>query len=172
MKKIFAILVLLGAMACSKEKTYLYNVNDVNVTQPGNNKGTAKSTTEFISIAYSDLFGTTISNADLVNMFTAYSSFGDKKLVEDRIIRTLLDRTGVQIDSMQVMRNDIGAFITKSYKKLFNRAPNEFEKYYLKNKIQNDTSITPQMIYYSFMTLVCPVVVVIVIVRSSTALVA
>lgn len=153
MKKIFLPLACALIIAsCSKEKTYLYDVNNVNVTQPGNNKGTAKTTTEFISIAYTDLFNTTISNVDLVNMFTAYSAFGDKKLVEDRIIRVLLDRPGVVIDSMQTMRNNLDGFITKSYKKFFNRVPNEFEKYYLKNKIQNDTTITPQMLYYSFMT--------------------
>ena len=152
MKKIFAIIILLGALSCSKEKSYLYDVNNVNVTQPGNNKNTAKTTTEFISIAYSDLFGTTVSNADLVNMFTAYSSFGDKKLIEDRIIRTLLDRPGVLVPTSQTMRNDISLFVTNSYKKFYNRAPNEFEKYYLKNLIQNDTAVTPAMLYYSFMT--------------------
>lgn len=152
MKKILAAVFLLAAVSCTKEKTYIYDVNNVNVNQANSNKGTSKTTTEFISIAYSDLFGTTISNADLVEMFTAYSSFGDKKLVEDRIIRVLLDRSGVQVPTNQSMRNDISLFVTNSYKKFFNRAPNEFEKYYLKNMVQNDTAITPEMLYYSFMT--------------------
>jgi hypothetical protein len=152
MKKILLAAVLFAVVSCTKEKTYLYDVNNVNVTQATGNKGTSKTTTEFISIAYSDLFGTTISNTDLVEMFTAYSSFGDKKLVEDRIIRVLLDRPGVQVPTNQTMRNDVPLFVTNSYKKFFNRAPNEFEKYYLKNMIQNDTNITPEMLYHSFMT--------------------
>ncbi len=152
MKKLFLAIALLAAVSCSKEKTYIYDVKNVDVTQANGNKGTAKTTTEFISIAYSDLFGTTIANADLLDMFVTYSSFGDKKLVEDRIIRTLIDRPGVQIPTNQAMRNDIGLFVTNSYKKLFNRAPNAFENYFVTSKIQSDTAITPAMLYYSFMT--------------------
>ena len=158
MKKIFFAVALLFAFGCKdktieeEEKTYLYNVNTTDVGHQSGVKGTAKSTTEFISIAYSDLFGTTISNDDLVKLFTAYSSFGDKKLIEDRIIRNFLDLPGANIPTTQQMRNDIPTYITNSYKKLFNRNPNEFEKYYLKNMIQTDTSITSEMMYYSFMT--------------------
>lgn len=152
MKKIFFIACLFLAAACKEERTYLYNVNDVDVTQQTGAKGTAKSTTEFISIAYADLFGTTISNDDLVKLFTAYSSFGDKKLIEDRIIRNFLDLPGTNIPTTQQMRNDIALFITNSYKKFFNRNPNEFEKYYLKDMVENDTTITSEMMYYSFMT--------------------
>ena len=142
----------MGVVACTKEKSYVYEVNNVNVQQPGGVKGTAKSTTEFISIAYADLFGTTISNDDLVELFTAYSSFGDKKLIEGRIIRSFLDKPGLQIPSKQNMRNDIPLFINNSYKKFYNREPNEFEKYYIKSLLQADTTITPAMLYYSFMT--------------------
>lgn len=152
MKKIIAALFFFAIVSCTKEKSYIYEVNNVNVTQPGTNKNTAKTTTEFISIAYADLFGTTISNADLVDMFTAYSAFGDKKIIEDRIIRTLLDRPGVQIPTNQAMRDDIPLFVVNSYKKFFNREPNELEKHYLVNKIQSITTITPNMVYYSFMT--------------------
>jgi len=158
MKKIFYAALLLLATACTKktieeeQKTYTYDVNTVNVTGHTGVKGTAKSTTEFISIAYADLFGTTIPNDSLVKLFTAYSAFGDKKLIEDRIIRNFLDLPGSSIPTSQQMRSDISTFVTNTYKRLFNRSPNEFEKYYLKNMIQNDTTITPQMMYYSFMT--------------------
>ncbi|HLG34676.1 MAG TPA: hypothetical protein VI757_07305 [Bacteroidia bacterium] len=152
MKKIVALVLLLGAMSCTKETTYLYQVNDINVSQSGNNKTTAKTTIEFISIAYADLFSTTISNGKLVELNTAYSSFGDKKLIEDRIIRQFLADTLLTLPTTVDMRNDIPLFVTKSYNKFFNRNPNDFEKNYLKNLIQNDTTITPAMLYYSFMT--------------------
>ena len=152
MKKIFFAACLFAAIACNKEKTYLYDVNSVDVKQQSGVKGTAKSTTEFISIAYADLFGTTISNDDLVKLFTAYSAFGDKKLIEDRIIRNFLDLPGTNIPTSQQMRTDIPTYITNTYKKLFNRNPNEFEKYNLKNMIQTDTTISSEMMYYSFMT--------------------
>lgn len=151
-KKTFLFALLLCAAACTKETTYLYQVNDVNVSQSGNNKTTAKTTTEFISIAYADLFSTTISNAKLVELNLVYSSFGDKKLIEDRIIRQFLADTLLTLPAAVDMRNDIPFFITKSYNKFFNRNPNDFEKNYLNNFIQNDTNITPAMLYYSFMT--------------------
>lgn len=93
MKKIIALLIIVAVASCTKDTTYLYEVKDVNVTQSGNSKTTAKTTIEFISIAYSDLFSTTISNGKLVELNTAYSSFGDKKLIEDRIIRQFLADT-------------------------------------------------------------------------------
>jgi hypothetical protein len=118
----------------------LTKVNDVNVSQSGNSKTTAKTTTEFISIAYADLFSTTISNAKLVELNTAYSSFGDKKLIEDRIIRQFLADTLITLPTTADMRNDIQLFITKSYNKFLNCNPND-EKL-PENFIQNDTTIT------------------------------
>lgn len=152
MKKIIALLIIVAVASCTKDTTYLYEVKDVNVTQSGNSKTTAKTTIEFISIAYSDLFSTTISNGKLVELNTAYSSFGDKKLIEDRIIRQFLADTLLTLPTTVDMRNDIPLFVTKSYNKFFNRNPNDFEENYLENFIQNDTTITPAMLYYSFMT--------------------
>ena len=145
MKKIFWLAVIILAFGCSKEKTYLYQVNQVTTSQTSGNKSTAKTTTEFISIAYSDLFPTTISNAKLIELNTAYSSFGDKKLIEDRIIRQFLaDTVTILLPTKQAMRNDISYFITKSYNKFFNRAPTEFEKNYLKNHMSQQQMMQNQ----------------------------
>lgn len=156
MKKLFLFTFICCAAACTKdieiEKSYVYDVNNVSVSQQGNTKDVPKTTTEFISIAYADLFSTTISNTKLVEISTAYAAFGDKKLVEDRIIRQFLADTTIVIPTSAVMRNDISLFVTQSYGRFFNRTPSDFEKNYLKNMIQNDTIITPAMLYYSFMT--------------------
>ncbi|MBK5284170.1 MAG: hypothetical protein JJE25_02115 [Bacteroidia bacterium] len=152
MKKVLFLILIISAFGCTKEKTYVYDVNNVNIYQPGNSKTTAKTTTEFISIAYADLFNTTISNSKLIELITAYASFGDKKLIEDRIIRQFLADTTLVIPTGTAMRSDISFFVTRSYNKFFNRAPNDFEKTNLKNKIQNDNNITPAMVYYAFMT--------------------
>lgn len=148
----FILLLTITVFSCTKEKTYLYEVAPVTVEQDGSNKNNLKSDFEFISIAYSDLFGTTISRDDLVDLSLAYSSFGDRKLVEDMIIRNFLNNPSVNIPTDTQMRNDIALFINDTYKKLFNRAPNEFESWYVVNLIENDTDITPEIIFYSFMT--------------------
>ncbi|MBT8195356.1 MAG: hypothetical protein HKO56_02215 [Bacteroidia bacterium] len=154
MNKLFSLILVFSFLtfACTKEKTYLYEVNPVTVEQDGANKNNLKSDFEFISIAYSDLFGTTISRDDLVDLSLAYASFGDRKLVEDMIIRNFLNSSSVNIPTSTQMRSDIPQFISDTYGKLFNRAPNEFESWYVVNLIENDMSITSEIVYYSFMT--------------------
>ncbi len=144
-------LVILSG-GCTKEKTFVYEVQDETIRAESGDKATAKTTTEFISIAYSDLFGTTISQDKLFKLNKAYTSFGDKKLIEDRIIRNFLNAPGVLLPSDQDMRDDIGVFVVNAYKKFFNRLPDEFEKYYLVNLIQTDTNITAVDVYYAIMT--------------------
>lgn len=138
--------------SCKKEKTFVYDVNTVDIEQNVSDKSNVKSTYEFISIAYSDLMGKSISQADLVKLNTVYTSFGDNKLIEDMIIRNFLKLPGVAIPTETEMRNDVSKFVTDAYKKFLNRNPDEFEKYYMKNIIQADTSITPELLYYSMMT--------------------
>ena len=73
--KIFISFVLMSAFACTKEIKYQYDVNDVSVKQQGGEKNNRKSTTEFISIAYADLFGSNIPSSKLSNLSFAYASF-------------------------------------------------------------------------------------------------
>lgn len=153
-QKIYHLLFisLFFVIGCTKEKTFVYDVNTITVTPDNGDKANAKTTTEFISIAYSDLFGNTISQDKLFKLNIAYTSFGDKKLIEDRIIRNFLNDPNVIIPGNQAMRDDIPEFISSAYKKFFNRLPDEFEKYYLVNMIQTDTNIKPEDIYYAMMT--------------------
>lgn len=149
-KIICGFIFLMMVSSCKKE--YTYNVNDVKVEQPGKGKSNVKSTTEFISIAYSDLFTTTIPNDSLLAINQAYQSFGDKKLIEDRIIRHLLNRSDILIPTNQEMRANIPAFVTQAMQKLFNRNPDAFENYFITNIIQSDITITPVVVYYALMT--------------------
>jgi hypothetical protein len=154
-KNKFAItisLLVVFFVSCKKENDFVYEVNDVNVKQSGAEKNNAKSTTEFITIAYSDLFGNAISQADLVKLNTVYAAFGDKKLIEDRIIRNFLNNSGVQIPSAVSVNGDTTKFIIQVYKKFYNREPNAFEAYYLKEQFRLNNSFTPLVVYYAFMT--------------------
>lgn len=143
------LIVIFGS--CKNDTQYLYEVNDVNI-QSSDNKQNVKTNTEFVSIAYSDLFNTTIPNDTLVALIVAYTSFGDKKLIEDRIVRHFLNSPSVALPTNTQMRNDVDGFVKATYNKLFNREPNAFEKYYIKNLIETDNTITPELVYYSFMT--------------------
>jgi len=146
------ISILLFCSSCKKETNYIYEVDDVTVSQVGGEKGSVKTTTEFISIVYSDLFSTNIPTGVLVNLQKAYEAFGDKKLIEDRIVRHFLDSTAVQVPSDAAMRANVPAFVDETIVKFFNKSPDAFEKYFISNIIQSNTDITPMMVYYACLT--------------------
>jgi hypothetical protein len=136
--------------ACKKE--YIFGVDDVDVVQNSASKNNVKTTTEFVSIAYSDVFGTTIPQNYLTKLSLAYMSFGDKKLVEDIIIKNMLNAPGVQLPTQQSMLADVDLFVNNTYKKFYNREPGEYELWKMKQLIQADQTITPELIYYAFLT--------------------
>lgn len=151
---LFSCLILYGMLghSCKKETDYIYGVTDVDLNQSGANKPNVKSTNEFIAIAYSDIFGTTIPNDKLVKLQTAYTSFGDQKLIEQLVIRNFLNQPGNVIPSQVEMVADMDKFIEDTYIKFFARKPNEYEAYYLKNIMTTDPGITPELVYYAMMT--------------------
>ena len=159
LNRYFKLLVLLvwfvASYSCKKkevEKRYVYGVDPVTIKQPGTDKPSVKTTTEFISITYSDLFGTAISNSTLVKLSNCYSSFGDKKLVEDLIIKNFLTNGSVIIPTSAAMRGDVGKFVTDCYKKFYTRYPSEYEKWFLTDLINKDAAMMPEQVYYSFLT--------------------
>lgn len=157
MKTHFALWILLwGALAsCKKEPdpVYIYEVNPVRVTKEGNNKSVPKSTVEFISIAWSDLTGTSITQRQLSQLSLLYLGFGDKRLIEDLLIKNLLNRPSlVSLPSDSTMRADIPGFITSTYLRLYNREPNELEQWTLRQKIENSPALSPITVYYAMMT--------------------
>ena len=153
MKKIIILFSILILFSCKKEKKVTYHLNDVNITQNSANKDHLKSTTEFISIAYSDIFGTVITNDKLSDLSAMYMAFGDKKLIEEMVIKNFLNEPTTHIPILdRTSESTIQNFVSDSYKKLFNRTPDEYELWFVTDMIQKDTSITAELIYFSLMT--------------------
>ncbi len=146
---LLVVLIITSASSCKKD--YIYELKDVTVTQPGGGKGNVKTTTEFISIVYSDLFNTNIPTDTLLYVQQAYDAFGDKKLIEDRIVRHFL-KTASQIPSDTTMRANVPLFVDETFQKFFNRKTDAFENYFISNLIRNSASITPVIVYYACMT--------------------
>lgn len=143
-------IVLLGA--CKKETDYQYEVDPVNVNDNSGDKTNLKTTVEFISIAYADLFGSNIPQSKLVNLNAAYTAFGDKKVVEDLIIRNFLSDTASVLPANPSVNGDTLLFVTNTYKKFYNRDPNPFEQYFWRELIRRDANLSPRTIYYAIMT--------------------
>jgi len=143
---------LLSITACKKETVYVYEVDTVTSRQDDVNKGIPKSTVEFVSIAYADVFGNTISQNNLSRLTLLYLAFGDKRLIEDLLIKNMLNSPNVEITSNSEMRSNVSGFVSAIYSRLFNRDPNELEAFTLENAINDDPELTPELIYYSMMT--------------------
>jgi len=149
-KRILALLFALLAFSCKRETKYVYEVNNETISTANVKKPNVKSNTEFISIAHTDVMGTTISASDLSELKTQYIAFGDKGVVEDLLIRNFLKKSGNQLPTS--IGNDKKAFITNAYKKIYNRLPNEYEIFYLSDFLNKNSAVTAEMFYYSLMT--------------------
>jgi hypothetical protein len=143
--------LLLGT-SCKKEKIYTYGVDDVAVEQPGAVKPNVKSDLEVLSIAYTDLFGATIPADALEALALSYQSFGDKRLVMDMVILNFLNDPNVQIPTDATMRGNVEGFVDASYRKFFVREPSAFERWFVSDLIRKDAGLTPDLVYYAFMT--------------------
>lgn len=153
MKKIIFLLSVLTLVSCKKEKKAVYGLNDVDISQNSANKDYLKSTTEFISIAYSDIFGTVISINKLADLTKIYKAFGDKKLIEQMVIKNFLNEPSIQIPQIdRSSASTINTFTQNIYIKLYNRTPDEYELWFISNMIENDTDLTSELIYFSLMT--------------------
>lgn len=143
---------LFAIAGCKPDPDIIYQVNDVEVSRPTGAKGSQKSLTEFISIAYADVIEQNITQDVLIALSVPYSGFGDLKYIEDLIIRNLLNSPSAQLPTEAQMRADVNAFVLATYQRFFNRNPNEFEAWYLTNFINDNADITPELVYYSIMT--------------------
>lgn len=149
--------VLLWQTSCNKKveiqkNRYIFNVEDQELYQSSAQKQYLKTTDQFISIAYSHLFGVSITNNELNQYNVSLQALGDKATIQDMIVKSLINRNNVVLVTDNAMRADIAAFVEQTYLRFYNRKPNEFERWKMKDLIEKNTDISPKMIYYSMMT--------------------
>ncbi|MFN8285299.1 MAG: hypothetical protein U0V74_01025 [Chitinophagales bacterium] len=146
------LILFLFAESCKKEKRYVYETQQQELYQNANDKRNLKTTTQFITIAYNDLFNDNITTTELNKLDIALQAVGDKGVVQDLIVKNFINRPGVVITDNTAMRSDIPAFVNDAYLRLYNRKPTEVEAWKMKSLIENNTDISPKMVYYSMMT--------------------
>lgn len=152
MKRLIILLVYWLIVSCEEQGNVIFGVEDVTIKQEGIEKPNIKTNIEFISIAYSDLIGKSITSDELAALAVSYDSFGDSKAIEDLIIRNFLNRPDALIPNGIEMRADVNKFVTDTYRKFFTRDPNEFEQWFLRTEIEKNQDITPEVVYYGIMT--------------------
>lgn len=150
--KLFLLLLAVFFTFCNKEEKYVYQLEEVVVQQVGAEKENVKKSTEYIAIAYSDIYGKTIPTALLDDLKEAYVSFGDVTVIEDLIVRNFLNDAAANIPSNTEMRSDVEGFVENCFLQFYGREAGAQEKWFFKKKIDENADLTPEIIYYSFLT--------------------
>ena len=145
--------------SCKKEKhiinqpiidDYIFDVNSEPVYQSNAEKNKQKSTEQYLSIIYSNLFQQSIPPEDLTDLTLVRRANGDKQMIDELIINSLINNPNVIIPTNEQMRDDINSFVEDVYIRFFLRKPTAYEKYELKEEIESDPDLTPELIYTAF----------------------
>jgi hypothetical protein len=153
MKKVIYLLACILVLgSCQKETLWLYEVNTETIKLSEIDKEAVKKDLEFISFVHMDLFGKPIDSEELTQAVKCYAANGDKAMITDRLIRSYLNKSTLVVPTQTQLSIDPESFILETYKKFYHRSPSELELWYLKNYISTNTSVTPVMIYYAFLT--------------------
>ena len=147
--RFYIALIALVLASCSNEVVY-----DVGTLEPSNegNKTELKDDLQFMSIAYRDLFGEEVPPDVLSTMRKAYISFGDKELIIDEIVQTMLVSPDLDLPSDAAIAADRSAFISDTYRKFLLRDPSDFELAFWESQLMEQTDLTAKDVYYVFMT--------------------
>ncbi|HZG00568.1 MAG TPA: hypothetical protein VEY71_06170 [Chitinophagales bacterium] len=128
----------------------LYEVNPVTLYATNANKTKQKTSLQFISILYTDLFNTSIPASKLNAMSEVTLSIGDKSIASNMILQKLLVEPGVQVPTNQEMRDNLDQFVADTYVRFYLRHPTPYEAHHVKKLIQDDAALTPEMVYAAF----------------------
>ncbi len=142
-------LLLLGA--CT-EKSYVYEVNEV-IVEPNNaEKDKGKTTNQFISILYSNMYQQALSSDQQVDLSELIASIGDKEIAYETIIAKFLTDPNIVLPSKAEMQADPAQFVIDTYQRFLVRTPSQAEKAFFVNYIESHPDVTPELVYVAFAT--------------------
>jgi hypothetical protein len=152
---IFSVIVLVASCKKTTEEQVIYDnviyeMNNVVVYNSSSEKTKQKTPVQYISILYADLFNARIPNNELNNLTLISTAIGDKTLANELILSHYLNSPDLQLPGNEEMLSDIPGFVDEIYIRFYQRNPTPYEKLYLTNLIEEDESLTVQLIYTSF----------------------
>ena len=136
--------------SCRKQGDQLFELNDVALSATSADKGKKKSTEQFVSILYTNLFQTAISSDVVFKLNECFESIGDQDIAREVLISNFFNDAGVQLPSSDEVNADISTFIDSAYKRFFVRMPSEAEKTWVKNFIESNPFMTPELVFFAF----------------------
>ena len=149
MKKLLYILsVFLILSSCKKDD--VYELNEVNATSYNANKNKLKSSNQFISILYANLFQEALSANELFEISRCIQSIGDKEIAHEIVFSNFLNKNGVIIPSDSLMRDNLDVFIEETYKRFFVRDITEAEREFFISFFESHPYVSAEMVYMAF----------------------
>lgn len=157
--KILAVFILLLFVlpSCKKKvvenvqyENVIYELDTLNLYESNVNKNKQKSSTQFISVLYRDLFSSSISSSNLNELGILFSAQGDKQMATELLLSNYMNVPSVLIPTEQTMRQDIPLFVEETYIRFLLRKPTAYEKEYMTSLIEEDEGMRPELIYLGF----------------------
>ena len=152
MKNILLLSFLFFVLFACKEKSYIHEVDEINVTQNNADKDKEKSPEQFINITYANLYQEPLSPNNLVDITDVITSIGDKQVAYETVIAKMMADPAVILPTKESMLANMESFIVDTYKRFYVRLPSEAEITWWENYIESNPNLTPELIYFSFAT--------------------
>ena len=143
-----ALSILLIVSSCKKDD--VYELNEVNATSYNANKDKLKSSNQFISILYANLFQEALSANELFEISRCIQSIGDKEVAHEIVFSNFMNKNGVIIPSDSVMRDNLDVFIEETYKRFFVRDITESEREFFISFFESHPHVSAEMVYMAF----------------------
>ncbi|MCB0644980.1 MAG: hypothetical protein KDC44_25215 [Phaeodactylibacter sp.] len=154
---LFGLLVVLPA--CKKETTIIqetvydneiFEVTGQAIYQTNADKTKQKTTEQYISILFTNLYQVSIGQNVLADLAELRLATGDKQLADELILNNFINSGTAVIPTNAEMRADIETFVRETFIRFFLREPNAYELFELKTAIEEDPGLTPELIYQGF----------------------
>ena len=122
----FPMCIFLSVISCKKDD--IYELNEIHANSYNANKNKLKTTNQYISVLYANLFQEALSANELFEISRCIQSIGDKEVAHEIVFSNFMNKNGVIIPSDSVMRDNLDVFIEETYKRFFVRDITEAER--------------------------------------------
>jgi hypothetical protein len=146
------ILVLCMILPSCKEEHDLYDVNEITMLPINSEKDKPKTSAQYISILYTNLFQEAIGPNRMLEAQHAIESIGDKQVAYDILVSKYMNDSDVILPEESFMRSDPETFVRETYKRFLIRQPTEAELAWMINYINSRPNLTPELFYFAFAT--------------------
>lgn len=151
MKHLIYFFLIITLFAC-KEKSYVHEVNEIDVAQNNADKNKEKTPEIFINIAYANLYQEALSANRLVDATEAVTSIGDKQVAYETLIAKMMADPDVVFPTNAEMRADLETFIEDTYRRFYVRIPTEAEKTWWINYLESHPNLTAEHVFFAMAT--------------------